>query len=163
VAETRGATETIEHGIRIAAPPEVVFEYFTDPAKLVRWMGDDATLDPSPGGVCTFVINGARMTGEFVQVEFPRRIVFTWGWAERLFGVAEQSTAVEVSFTPDGEGTTVRLTHSRLPHGAVAFHRAGWGNYLGRLATAATGKAAGPDPWADPSVVARAIQAAAGE
>ena len=45
----------IEHEIRIAAAPEIVFAHFTDPAKMVRWMGTEATLDPRPGGVssCT--------------------------------------------------------------------------------------------------------------
>jgi uncharacterized protein YndB with AHSA1/START domain len=154
------ATETIEHYVRVAAPPETVFEYFTDPSKLVQWMGTEATLDPRPGGVCRFTVNGAQMIGEYVQVDFPWRIVFTWGWETQLFEVAEQSTAVEVSFTPADDGTWVRLTHSRLPHGAVAFHRAGWGNYLPRLATAGAGHDAGPDPWSDMAVVARAIEAA---
>ena len=156
-----GATETIEHRVRVAAPPETVFEYFTDPSKLVRWMGTDATLDPRPGGVCRFTVNGARMLGKYVQVDFPTRIVFEWGWEARLFEVPEESTAVEVSFTPEDDGTLVRLTHARLPHGAVAFHRAGWGNYLPRLAGATAGRDPGPDAWADLSVVARAIEAAA--
>jgi uncharacterized protein YndB with AHSA1/START domain len=157
------ATETIEHRVRVAAPPEAVFEYFTDPSKLARWMGTDATLDPREGGVCRFTVNGARMIGRYVQVDFPWRIVFTWGWEARLFEVGEQSTAVEVSFTPDDDGTLVRLTHSRLPHGAVPFHRAGWGNSLARLARAAAGHDAGPDPWSDRGVVVRAIEAAADE
>jgi uncharacterized protein YndB with AHSA1/START domain len=161
VAETPDATERIRHEVRVAAPPEAVFEYFTDPSKLVRWMGSDATLDPRPGGVCRFDVNGSKMIGEYVQVDFPWRIVFTWGWEARLFEVGEQETGVEVSFTADGDGTIVRLTHCRLPHGAVPFHRAGWGHYLERLATAAAGSDPGPDPWADVSVAVRAIQEAA--
>jgi uncharacterized protein YndB with AHSA1/START domain len=160
VAETPGATERIQHEVRVDAPPADVFEYFTDPAKLVRWMGSDATLDPRPGGVCRFEINGAKMIGEYVQVDFPWRIVFTWGWETTLFGVGEQSTAVEVAFTPDEEGTIVRLTHRRLPAGAVAFHRAGWGHYLDRLAVAAGGADPEPDPWTDAALMAQAIRAA---
>jgi uncharacterized protein YndB with AHSA1/START domain len=163
VAETPGATEHIEHEVHVDASPEVLFEYFTDPSKLVRWMGSEATLDPRPGGVCRFEINGSKMIGEYVEVDFPWRIVFTWGWMTRLFEVAEQSTAVEVSFIPDGDGTIVRLAHSRLPHGAVAFHRAGWGHYLERLAAAAAGDDPGPDPWRDPMLVLRAIQEASAE
>jgi uncharacterized protein YndB with AHSA1/START domain len=163
VADTPGATERIQHEVRVEAAPEAVFEYFTDPSKLTRWMGSEATLDPQPGGVCRIVINGSRMIGEFVQVDFPWRLVFTWGWEATLFEVAEQSTAVEVALTPDGDGTIVRLTHCRLPHAAVAFHRAGWDHYLGRLASAAAGGAPGPDPWRDITVVARAIHEAAGE
>jgi uncharacterized protein YndB with AHSA1/START domain len=157
-APAPGGTETVEHEVRVAAAPEVVFEYFTDPAKLVRWMGAEATLDPRPGGVCRLEINGSVMLGEFVQVAFPWRIVFTWGWERRLFDVPPQSTAVEVSFTADGEDTLVRLTHCRLPEGALAFHRAGWRNYLARLSVAAAGGDPGPDPWADRAVVGRAIR-----
>src|SRR4051812_36858296 len=150
------ATELVEHEVRVAAPPEVVFEYFTDPAKLVRWMGSDATLDPRPGGVCRFDVNGSVMIGRFERVEFPSKLTFTWGWELELFEVPPQSTAVEVSFEPDADGTVVRLAHSRLPAGeAAAFHRAGWRNYLERLRVVAAGGAVGADPWADLTVVER--------
>jgi uncharacterized protein YndB with AHSA1/START domain len=161
VAETPSATERVEHTVRVDAPPEAVFEYFTDPSKLARWMGSQATLDPRPGGVCRFDVNGSKMIGEYVQVDFPWRLVFTWGWEARLFEVGEQSTCVEVSFTPDGEGTVVRLTHARLPQGAVAFHGAGWRHYLARLAVVAAGDDPGPDPWNDPAFAIKAIQAEA--
>ena len=42
--------DRIEHEIHISAPPEAVFAYFTDPNEHVRWMGLQATLDPTPGG-----------------------------------------------------------------------------------------------------------------
>src|SRR4051794_27220072 len=122
-------------------------------------MGSEATLDPRPGGICRFDINGSHMIGEYVQVDFPWRIVFTWGWETRMFEVGAQSTAVEVSFTGDGDGTIVRLTHSRLPHGARAFHGAGWRHYLVRLAQVPAGIDPGSDPWKNPMVVMQAIQA----
>src|SRR3954471_20886757 len=102
-------------------------------------MGSEATLDPRPGGVCRFEINGSKMIGEYVQVDFPWRIVFTWGWEARLFEVGEQSTAGDVAISADGDATIGAPRHSRLPHGAVAFHSAGWGNCLQRLARAAAG------------------------
>ena len=150
------ATELVEHEVRVAAPPEVVFEYFTDPAKLVSWMGDEATLDPRPGGVCRFTINGSVMIGRFERVEFPSKLMFTWGWEQELFEVPPQSTAVEVSFEPDADGTLVRLVHSRSPAGqAAVFHRAGWRHYLDRLSVVAAGGEAGSDPWADLGMVER--------
>jgi uncharacterized protein YndB with AHSA1/START domain len=153
------ATELVEHEVRVAAPPEVVFEYFTDPAKLVSWMGNDATLDPRPGGVCRLDINGSVMIGRFEQVEFPSKLTFTWGWEQRLFEVPPQSTAVEVSFEPDADGTLVRLAHSRLPAGqAVEFHRAGWRHYMQRLSVVAAGGEVGSDPWADLAVVEQDMQ-----
>jgi uncharacterized protein YndB with AHSA1/START domain len=130
-----------------------VFEFFTDPAKMVQWMGTDATLDPRPGGVCRINPNGhAVMSGEFVEVDPPHRLVFTWGWETELFGTPPQSTIVEVSLTPEGEETVVRLVHRRLHTGALAFHRTGWEHYLPRLATAASGGEVAPDPWLDLTV-----------
>ena len=164
-------TSVIEHEVRVAARPETVFGYFTDPAKFVQWMGAHATLDPRPGGVCRIAFGPTRsqvesiaavlgiaatpaggdilgvVTGEFVDVDPPRYIAFTWGWEEEPLAVPPQSTAVEVSFTPDGDETIVRLVHRRLPPAAVAFHRAGWDHYLPRLATVAGGGDPGPDPW----------------
>ena len=168
-------TSVIEHEVRIAAQPETVFAYFTDPARMVRWMGTEATLDPRPGGICRiafqpkqavvdfwrsalgtedeqgsepFELNGPQvMTGEFVEVDPYQRIVLTWGWELEVLELPPQSTVVEVSFIPDGMGTIVRLSHRRLPPELVEFHRAGWDHFLPRLAVAAAGNDPGPDPW----------------
>jgi uncharacterized protein YndB with AHSA1/START domain len=45
-------TDAVEHEIRIAARPETVFSYFTDPSKMVEWFGVEAMLDPRPSGIC---------------------------------------------------------------------------------------------------------------
>lgn len=141
---------TVEHEVRVAASPDSVFEFFTDPAKMVQWMGTEATLDPRPGGVCRIRPAGRdAVLGEFVEVERPRRIVFTWGWESAVFATPPQSTLVEVSLTPDGEDTVVRLAHRRLNADAVAFHRAGWEHFLPRLALTASGADPGVDPWCD--------------
>jgi uncharacterized protein YndB with AHSA1/START domain len=138
----------IEHEIRIAAAPEIVFAYFTDPARMVQWMGTEATLDPRPGGACRINPSGhAAMLGEYVEVDPPRRVVFTWGWESAIFATPPQSSLVDVSLTPDGGGTIVQLVHRRLDPQALAVHRAGWNHYLQRLALVATGADAGVDPW----------------
>ena len=140
----------VEHEVRVAASAESVFDYFTDPAKMVQWMGTEAVLDPRPGGVCRVNPGGhAAVLGEFVELERPRRIVFTWGWETALFATPPQSTLVEVSLTPDGEDTLVCLAHRRLKREAVAFHRVGWQHYLARLELAAAGRDPGVDPWRD--------------
>lgn len=140
-------TSVVEHEVRIAASPETVFSHLTDPVKLARWMGE-ATIDPQPGGVFrAATLNGSLLLGEFVAVEPYRRIVFTWGFEERWFEMPPQSTEVEVTLTPEGEGTTLRLVHRDLPEEAVDFHRMGWGHYLERLVIAGRGDDPGPDPW----------------
>src|SRR5436190_15504274 len=105
-AEQSETERLVEHEVRIAASPETVFGFFTDPAKMVQWMGTEATLDPRPGGVCRINPAGhAVMLGEFLEVEPPRRIVFTWGWETEIFATPPQSTTVEVSLVPDGADT----------------------------------------------------------
>ncbi len=154
-SETEGV---LEYETRIAARPEVVFEFFTDPAKMVQWMGTDATLDPRPGGVCRINPAGhAVMSGEFIEVDPPHRLRFSWGWETELFATPPQSTVVEVSLRPDGDETVLRLVHRRLQSGALAFHRAGWEHYLPRLAAAASDGELAADPWRDLTVNLREL------
>ena len=40
----------VEVSVHIAARPETVFAYFTDPTRYAQWMGNHATLEPVPGG-----------------------------------------------------------------------------------------------------------------
>jgi uncharacterized protein YndB with AHSA1/START domain len=152
VAAAHGETEVVEHEIRIEAPPETVFAYFTDPVKLVSWLGSEATVDPRPGGVCQITITSAAvMVGEYVEVEPYSRVVFRWGWKNRMFSVGPASTLVEVLLMPDDAGTRVRLTHRELPSKPAAeFHDFGWGHFLERLGVAAAGGDPGPSPLVDP-------------
>jgi hypothetical protein len=52
---------------------------------------------------------------------------------------------VEISLTPEGEDTLVRLTHRGLPEDAVADHTNGWGFYLDRLEKVMSGIDPGPE------------------
>ena len=144
-------TRSVEHEIRIEARPETVFAFFTDPARMVRWIGTEAVLDPRPGGICRIEmkrdIGEATVLGEFVEVEPYNRVVFTWGWEPPPFGVPPRSSRVEVSLVPEDRGTVVRLVHSELPEEREDFHRVGWEHYCQRLAIAAAGGDPGPDDF----------------
>jgi uncharacterized protein YndB with AHSA1/START domain len=156
-----GATSpVVEHEIRIAAAPEIVFAYFTDPVRMVEWFGTQATLDPRPGGACRIrTAGGAVMAGTYVEVDPPRRIVFTWGFEPEVFATPAASTTVEVTLTPDGDGTVLHLAHGGIAPDGVPFHRAGWTHYLARLADAARGAPPPQDSWADTQTVLRDIGA----
>ena len=146
-------TSVIEHEVRIAASPETVFAYFTDPARMVQWMGAEATLDPHPGGACRIAINSmAVASGKFVEVVPYTRVAFSWGWENELLDVPPASTLVEVSLTPEDDGTRLHLTHRQLPEGTLEFHERGWSYYVGRLAQAAAGTDPGPDTGEDETV-----------
>lgn len=132
--------------VRIAATPETVFPFFTDPERAVLWMGDQATLDPRAGGVYRVHVREEFVArGDYVEVDPPRRVVFTWGWEELMPAVPPGSTMVEVDLEPDGDGTLVRLTHRGLPAEAQPQHSQGWKHYLARLKIAGAGGDAGPD------------------
>ncbi len=139
-------TNVITREIRIAARPETIFSFFTDPAKMARWKGRQATLDPRPGGVYRVDINGTYVArGEFVEIVPYRRIVFTWGWEGENPLPPPGTSTVEVVLIPDGDSTIVRLTHRDLPADALDSHTHGWEHYLARLALVAVGKDPGTD------------------
>ena len=144
--------EAVEREVRIAARPETVFEFFTDPEKQVLWMGRRAELDARPGGIYHVEINDqATARGEFLEVEPPGRVVFSFGWEGQQAGQGEHgvppgSSRVEVTLEPEGDGTLVRLRHYDLPEQAREMHGQGWQLYLDRLQIAASGGDPGPDP-----------------
>ncbi len=138
--------------VAIAASPETVWEFLVDKDKATRWMGQACSFDPRPGGEyrCD-VIPGHTARGEFVELDPPHRLVFTWGWEPGKDGpnpVPPGSSTIEIELTPDGGGTNLRFTHRDLPSAEAAdSHGHGWDHYLARLRIAAPGGDAGADPW----------------
>jgi uncharacterized protein YndB with AHSA1/START domain len=141
----------VEVRARVAASPETIFGFFTDPDKMVQWMGRSAELDARPGGVFRCDINGENVaSGEYLEVEPPHRVLFSWGWEGADSVTAPGSSRVEILLEPDGDGTSVRLIHSELPSAdAAARHREGWEHYAERLTVVAAGGDPGTDPWLD--------------
>jgi uncharacterized protein YndB with AHSA1/START domain len=147
------STETaVRREIQIAARPETVWEFLVDPEKATRWMGQSASFDPRPGGEYRVeVIPGQFAAGEFVELDPPHRLVWTWGWTpESQSPVPVGSSTIEVELVPEGDGTLVRFTHSGLPDlDATQKHAHGWDHYLERLVIVVRGDDAGRDPWLD--------------
>jgi uncharacterized protein YndB with AHSA1/START domain len=141
------APEPSTHAVHVAARPEQVFDYFTRPEAIVRWMGDYAVLDPRPGGEFTLDINGVPVRGRYLELEPPRRLVVSWGHAGSDTLPPGAST-VEISLTPERGGTTVRVVHRNLPELEARQHAAGWAHFLERLVVAGADGDPGPDPWA---------------
>jgi uncharacterized protein YndB with AHSA1/START domain len=139
-------SNTIQREVTIDADAATVFAFFTDPERLMRWIGVTAELEPRPGGTMLVeVIPAAVARGEFKEVVPVSRLAYTWGWEGRE-KVPPGSSLIEVDLTPKNGSTIVRFTHSGLPPEEVPAHRDGWNHYLERLVIAAAGGDPGPDP-----------------
>jgi uncharacterized protein YndB with AHSA1/START domain len=126
-----------------------VFPFFVDPEKMVAWKAVEANLDPRPGGTFRIDVTGHDVArGEYVEIDPPRRVVFTFGWESGAPSVPPGSTTVEITLIPDGDGTRVRLVHRGVPDEIRAGSAEGWDHYLPRLVIAAEGGVPDPDPWA---------------
>jgi uncharacterized protein YndB with AHSA1/START domain len=134
---TQQQGDVLERELHIAARPEIVFAFFIDPAKMMCWMGKDATLDPRPGGICRIDIHGYITRGEYLEVAPHSRVVFTWGWEDEGSTPRPGESTVEISLTPDGAGTILRLRHLGLNAEERAKHGLGWDQFLPALVAAA--------------------------
>jgi uncharacterized protein YndB with AHSA1/START domain len=143
----------VRRELEIAARPETVWEFLVDPVRALRWMGVEAHFDARPGGEYVVeVLPGHTARGEFVELDPPRWLAYTWGWDADGAGpsvVPPGTSRVEFELVPQGDGTLLRFTHELPDAGAAERHAAGWDHYLGRLASAASGGEPGRDEWLD--------------
>lgn len=152
-----------EVSVEVPAAPAEVFEYFTDPGRYVSWMGAEARLEPVPGGQYHVrMLDGFQATGEFVRIDRPNQVVFTWGFADEeaasktkhqpgeattANAMPAGSTRVTVILSPADGGTRVTLRHDDLPSTELRDgHQIAWETYLPRLVVAASGGDPGSDP-----------------
>ena len=127
--------KSLEVARRVAAPPEDVYAAWLDAESLRQWMHvapgpcRAVEVDPRVGGRYRFVMEGPdgndiEIAGEYVELDPPRRIVFTW----RFTATDDTDSLVTITFTPAGNGETdLVLNHERLANAeAVEGHTAGW-------------------------------------
>ena len=145
MADVAPETVTIEQSVRIAASPETVWSFWTDPQLLTQWWGTSAEVEPEPGGLYRVVMGeGPVMRGAFIDVDEPHRLVFSFGWEQNAPGapLAPGSTRVEVTLHAEGAGTVVVLRHLDMPADASADHTKGWAYVVGERLAAAAASAA---------------------
>lgn len=126
---------TVEQEVQ--APPEEVFSFFTSTDRWLMWQGTEAEIDARPGGIFRVNVRGDGFaSGTFVEVDPPRRLVFTWGWEQSPYPVPPGSSTVEITLKATATGTLLTLTQSGLPDEAmIGLHEEGWRIMLPHLAS----------------------------
>lgn len=134
--------DAIQAEIHIAAPPERVFQALTDPRQLMQWWGQkgmyhhtDWKGDVRPGGqwrsegVSDTDGSPYHVSGEYVDVDPPRAVSYTWvaNWSGPL------KTLVRWDLEAASGGTVVRLRHSGFAGAPAAAkgHYEGWQRVIG--------------------------------
>jgi len=129
-------TTTVEHVVEIDAAPHTVYRLWTTAAGLAAWFGRSAEADPRPGGALRVDVDGEHvMAGEFVQLDEPHRVVFTFGWEGGE--LPPGASTVDIRIDPTSAGSRVTLRHSGLPVEFVQIHVEGWTHFLGDKLTRA--------------------------
>jgi uncharacterized protein YndB with AHSA1/START domain len=105
---------------RFTQPAARVFDAWLDVEMLGRWMFGPGvreerivrlTLDARVGGRFSFVVDRHRdevdHVGEFLEIDRPRRLVFTWATRDTL----PETSRVTIEITPLDHGCELKLTH----------------------------------------------------
>lgn len=138
------ATPSVTRTLRIEARPDLVWTFWTDPARLAEWWGDSTGTVAQVGGAFVVRMDGGPvMRGEYSELDRPHRVAFTFGWEDGGPDglVPPGSSRVEVTLDADGDATILTLRHYDLPATAADAHDTGWGHFLPILADAAAGLA----------------------
>ena len=135
-------SDEIVSEIRIAAPPDRVFQALVDPLQVVQWWGQAGIYrctafesDLRVGGTWRSIgVDGSgrqfEITGKYLEVDPPRRLSSTWlaTWTGKV------ETRVQWELEPAEQGTLVRIRHSGFAaHPEIAQSYRGWPRMLGWL------------------------------
>ena len=94
----------VRREVQIAAPPATVFAFLTDPEKILRWMGTDATMEPHPGGIYLVNVGGKHIArGRFTEVIPVHRLAYSFGWEGRE-NVPPGSSLIEIDLIDKDSG-----------------------------------------------------------
>ncbi len=119
----------------LPARPDVVFDEWTDAARLAEWMCPhparclNVQADARTGGRLSFDIEEAgrtfQVSGTYLTLERPHRVAFTWTcstWPDPAI-----QSIVTVTIEPDGdEASIMTIEHELLPPALVQQHAHGW-------------------------------------
>ena len=133
----------LEQVWEIDAEPPQVFRMLTEPEELVKWWGPygfttpGLELDLRVGGGLRFTMQppdgeAFHLSGEFVEIQPPSRLRFTFRWDEPV--PDDRETVVELLLNVREERTTVTLTQGEFAtEERLELHRSGWAESFEKL------------------------------
>jgi uncharacterized protein YndB with AHSA1/START domain len=133
----------LEQAREIDAPPEQVFRMLTQPEELVKWWGprgfttQGLEIDLRVGGRLRFTMQppdgeAFHLSGEFVEIQPPFRLRFTFRWDEPV--PDDRETVVELSLNARERRTTLLLTQGEFAtEERLELHRSGWADSFEKL------------------------------
>lgn len=144
-AQSIAAAPSVTVSKTIPAPREEVFAAWLDADGMRHWMRPDdigeteAELDARAGGGFRIVMRGAEtdyvMTGVYVEIDPPSRIVLTWE-----SNVTNGESLITLEFHDRGDETELVLTHERISDTETAAnYETGWSEIVDRLAARMAG------------------------
>lgn len=127
----------------LPAGATVVFDAFTDAAQLAQWWGPEGftipklDLEPRAGAPYRIEMQPPdgepfHVSGEFREIDPPRRLAFTFAWEPP--DPDDVENLVELSFRDLDGSTEVRLVQGPFKTEARRdLHRDGWGDSFDKL------------------------------
>ena len=155
---------TLDRTVVIGATPDTVFRFFTDSARWAKWWGKGSTIEPRVGGRVHIVHSeGTESVGEVLEIEPPRRIVFTFSYPSAP-PVEGDRSRVTIELGDHPRGTRLELHHAFAEAKARDEFIQGWryqlsvfGNIVSDEVNAGAADLADAyfDAWANPDQAAR--------
>ena len=99
---------------------------------------------PRPGDPFHLDLGGTAITGHYLEVDPPHRLVIGWDLPRSDDGTPA-SARVEITLTPTGSSTDVTVQLSGLSTDDAALHQQLWARHLDQIAAGFAAHAGGQD------------------
>lgn len=102
----------MRHQYYIRAPRAEVFRALSDPALIVRWLSDEAEIEPRSGGSYRLAWKqGPTHVGTVAEFIPGRRLALTWQWE----GIRLRGTVLVWGVQAKRRGTLLSVEHAGFP------------------------------------------------
>ena len=116
----------LDRAVTILAPRETVFQFLTDTPRWAAWWGAGSTIDPRPGGRMYIRLpDGTEVSGDVVEIDPPKRIVFSYGFVKGR-PIPPGASKVTISLDAEKAGTRLHLAHEFAEEGVRNDFVQGW-------------------------------------